>query len=433
MKPERKRSDKKIIDNSTRQLNHRHGIFDLSQRRMVPEFYDSYGSGSLDPVFDMELRPQFRTKPPHDTEQNKLIRSFYENNINEFKKLIKNGEDIDCQGAYGYYLVEIILRNRNRLINNNKDKKEFFNQLLSAGLNLQSKKYHPLLSSLIFHGFEENLMNELIKNKININSFGINSSTSKKYEAPIFIAIKYNKKEIIDTLLKNNVDIDVCNSNGEPILNYLLKLPTRFETNRNSYATRLSSRQDAANYAKKFIDMGIDLNQRDCQGNQAIHYLAHFGYGIRYKDLYNDMLDRGININTKNLYGNSPLHYATNSKNHGVMDFLIKKGSELNMHNSNGSNPLYTSTHNRDEYAFNMLLEAGADINNINKYGNNIIHNLILNENTDEYFYNEILKINPKLVNIKNKKGQTPKDKLKMSKMDEKDKVKILNLLNKKH
>ena len=437
-KPERKRNDKKTIDNLTQQFHQSYGTIESlkfnrrrtsknsnsilpARRQKLSQNFNSESTRRFSGVRrDLSFRHRSRPNPPNDIEQNKLIKSCIQNNINEFKKLIKNGEDIDCQDTDGIYLVEIILKNELR--NNVENKKEFFDELLSAGLNLQSKKYYPLLSSLIKHGLDQEMMPELINNKININYFGVNKNTSQKYEPPIFMAIKHNKKEIVDILLKNNVDIDVCNSNGEPILNYLLRLPTSLEI--------LLNREEAANYAKKLIDMDVDLNQRDYDGNQAIHHLAKFGYGIRYKDLYNDILNRGININAKNLYGDSPLHFATQFQNHGAMDFLIKKGSELNMHNSNGSNPLYASAHNYDEYAFNMLLEAGAEINSINKYGNNIIHLLILNENTDGYFYNEILKINPKLVNLKNKKGQTPKDKLKMSLMGEKDKERILNFLN---
>ena len=374
-------------------------------------------------------------------EESYLINAYKTKNIDEFNKLIKKEINDHNKNRWESKIIKLILNDEY-----NDKNIEFFNQLELHGLNFQSNKYNNFLSKMIHRGFNEEWMEELIKRKININWFGVKDS-GEKYDPPIFAAIEFNKKYIIDTLLKNNVDLEFCNSEGMPILNYFIEsfgesMDFKMKISMTEIGLpyfdldavhQIPFEFDFKKYIKKLIEKGVDLNQRDTKGNLAFHYLAIRGCGARYVDLYDEMLYKGVDINSKNLMGRNALHLAVEHENHSALNLLIKKQSNLNMFDSIGLNPIFDAIYNEDDIAFQMLMDAGVDLSITNKYGNNIIHLLVANCITDPYFYQEILKRNNKLAHMKNKKGLTPHNKTNNNDLNQGQIQHILKILNKKY
>ncbi len=68
-------------------------------------------------------------------------------------------------------------------------------------------------------------------------------------------------------------------------------------------------------------------------------------------------------IHDKDAEGNTLLHRAVESKNHEIIDLLIKEGISPDVQNDRKETPLLTAVRERDAVALNILLDRGANAN----------------------------------------------------------------------
>ena len=77
------------------------------------------------------------------------------------------------------------------------------------------------------------------------------------------------------------------------------------------------------------------------------------------------LIDLGIDVNAKDCYGNTPLHYAARLKNIELIGMLLSAGAEIDPVNKDGLTPLrlmlLKKPHNLE--AIEFFLSHGADIN----------------------------------------------------------------------
>ena len=141
---------------------------------------------------------------------------------------------------------------------------------------------------------------------------------------------------------------------------------------------------------KKFIDLGVDINQRDNNGQNIAFKEQHIPYiqklinddVLKVKDIYDasgntpffkasdsyfeTFLEKGVNINHLNKKGESAL-FPSNSRK---TDKLIKLGIDTSITSKKGMHPLFGANLNKTL----TLLKYNTDINVINKEtGNNAL------------------------------------------------------------
>lgn len=71
----------------------------------------------------------------------------------------------------------------------------------------------------------------------------------------------------------------------------------------------------------------IGIETRDCDGDSALHILAHRGdlYGCRL------LLENGADVNLQGDIGYTPLHYAVMARNTDLADLLLQHGARTDL------------------------------------------------------------------------------------------------------
>lgn len=77
------------------------------------------------------------------------------------------------------------------------------------------------------------------------------------------------------------------------------------------------------------------------------------------------IIDNGANINDKDRNGNTALHYAIYYKNYKLMELLVNNGADVNVQDNNGSTPLHLAIKRSEkyfeDYYSKFLIDNNAD------------------------------------------------------------------------
>jgi len=80
------------------------------------------------------------------------------------------------------------------------------------------------------------------------------------------------------------------------------------------------------------------------------------------------LIDNGANINDKDRNGNTALHYCIYYKNYKLMELLVNNGADVNVQDNNGSTPLhlaikknYANGRHNEDYYTKFLIDNKAD------------------------------------------------------------------------
>ena len=348
-------------------------------------------------------------------QNNKLIAAYYNNDISGFCKLIKNGCNVNCINSFGISLIADVVFN---FFNYNNNKK-FFKALLDAGVHLKPIGTESGLLSIALENNEDDYyIKKLFEYNLNVNSCGIKSGISELPYGPIIFEIfDYRKYHLLDLILKQKPDLNALNYNDETILNYVIRC---------GYAHKVYLLE----YVEKLVKNGADPNLPGEDGMQAIH---HFATTANNDNLYNILINYDVNINCRNTKGETPLMLSVTWGNDFTAKFLIKNGVDIDLFNSNGQTALTIAAIFGNESMFNLLTRAGANRLIVDHNGNNILHHMLYNHKTLYLYvdiYENIIKQNPELLSMKNKKGETPLDTIKSINFDKKIIKNFKNFLN---
>ena len=364
-----------------------------------------------------------------------LLEAYFNGNITKFKKLVNEGENINCHDDKGQSLISIIIRNKRRFLNN----RDFFDTLISKGVYLgYNNTTKGLLSIAVESQDGVYYAKELLKNKVNVNSFGkcvqfcndwpyVNSAVP--FGPPIFEAINYRKNEFIDLFIEYNFDINMCNHNNRTVLEFFLS---------SSFVWQ----KKPIEVFKRLIEHGADLDSLDVRGANIL------GTIIRNKQyhLLEYLFEKStnININHQNKSGITPVMEAVINGDIDTVKFLIEKGVNLDLYEKDGGNALIFSIHRNTMDIFQLLTESGANILSTNKKSekNNIMHKMINIECNDfpkgydatwfYPFYEIILKKHPQILRMKNNNGETPIDIFKKNNRYTQEKKRFFDKFNDK-
>ncbi len=140
-------------------------------------------------------------------------------------------------------------------------------------------------------------------------------------ESALHIACNLQEKDIIELLLKNNININIQDYENElTALHYAIH-------------------QNNIDIIKILLKYNPDILLQDMYGNTALHY-GCIENNIQIVDKLIEY-DKDININIWNIEGQIPLHIAIDREDYkkDIIDLLIKD-SNLNLQDNNGNTPL---------------------------------------------------------------------------------------------
>lgn len=122
------------------------------------------------------------------------------------------------------------------------------------------------------------------------------------------------------------------------------------------------------------IDQGLDVNQRDKDGDTSLHHAANSPFMI------NLLLDAGAEPNAKDRSGRTPLFYA---KSKEAISILIEKGhADVNHRDDQlGQSPLASMLSHNDCSSARALLEYNPDCTITDREGNGALHSAVSSYN----------------------------------------------------
>lgn len=121
---------------------------------------------------------------------------------------------------------------------------------------------------------------------------------------------------------------------------------------------------------ERLLTQGTDVNQRDEQGDSALHHAV----AEAQIEVVNVLLKRAnIDVNLRNNKGETPLHLAGSRGRPKTVALLIEKGAELNAVDNIGKTALcWAASEGRPE-TIQALLDKGADLQGVSEYEDNFI------------------------------------------------------------
>lgn len=224
-------------------------------------------------------------------------------------------------------------------------------------------------------------------------------------------AIDLGRDDVIKSLLK--AEAPLVEKGDATLLLKTLKLPTKdpsYAKPRPKSMPRPSENEVIAgreNIVKQFLSYGANANQKDENGDDALHLVIQNGYAslipvlldnkadvnsvdkdgrrpLQLAVCYNTPKDvdllilRGADVNATDHYGSTALMWAT-ARSPESLRLLASNGANLNAQNQGGDTALITAADNGNWPAIKTLLELGANTEIQNKKGKDCV--TVLGEN----------------------------------------------------
>ncbi|MDX1916527.1 MAG: ankyrin repeat domain-containing protein [Rickettsiaceae bacterium] len=111
--------------------------------------------------------------------------------------------------------------------------------------------------------------------------------------------------------------------------------------------------------ANMLIKEGVNIEQKDCIGDTALHLSCRIGN----TDIVNLLLYSGANINSSNVNGRTPIFEACSEGHQEIVNILIKHNVDINAQDEDNKRPLHIVCIKKDTDLAKTLILNGAYIN----------------------------------------------------------------------
>ncbi|MCS1381331.1 ankyrin repeat domain-containing protein [Lysinibacillus sphaericus] len=198
------------------------------------------------------------------------------------------------------------------------------------------------------------------------------------------LAVDNEQMEILKELHHFKVDMDVKNEMGHSVLytametgnpeiiDYLIhdvkvKLQDVDNEGNNIVQVALLQQLKDTAFIKELLNLAIDLNKENKNG-QNTYEMAILTENNEIVQLF---IDKGLNVNQVDKRGNNAIHVLLNQKkdNAAFLTALINKGTNVNGLNGQGQSPLYVAIVNGDKKIVEELIKNKANIDSVNSNG----------------------------------------------------------------
>ncbi|KAM5354170.1 hypothetical protein ACJ41O_000820 [Fusarium nematophilum] len=182
---------------------------------------------------------------------------------------------------------------------------------------------------------------------------------------PLHCAVLAPDKSAASFLLKHGADITVRTDKNETALHLIAQ---------RHVFRYVSPDEEALNMARLLVREGLSVNNVDCHGRTALHYVADESY----KATAEFLIDQGADVNATDPDGCSPLHlactnYSPNEQMSGPPDMsydshqlemyrlLLERGADYRARDSTGRTVLFKAAASRERFACDLLLRRGLE------------------------------------------------------------------------
>ena len=298
---------------------------------------------------------------------NKLFEAYKKHDLEKFKELIRQGENVNCISDDKSLIFSVIMNWEQVPSDLNK---QFFDALIEAGVHLGQIGDEPRLLSacLVAQNTTYHYMKTLLDNKINtdLKKERICDNYERNIEPLIFDFIWTKNWENLRLLLKYKPNLNVYDSSKEPVLNSLID--------------KISSNE--SDLIKLFIAGGANVNNISTGGITALHKLCETLEDTHNIDV---LLKAGADINaadSRTKY--TALHRAVSAGLVGNMKHLIKMGADVNKKDSLGNPASFLAVSKSNPDALEILSNSDIDLSHTTDWGHNVCHHICTK--SKEYF-----------------------------------------------
>ncbi|MBN1766117.1 MAG: ankyrin repeat domain-containing protein [Sedimentisphaerales bacterium] len=211
-------------------------------------------------------------------------------------------------------------------------------------------------------------------------------------QSPFFIAIKNYKFDFAGALIKAGADIHFQNKRGNTILHEaacddeiekikkLIELGADIEVKNKNGVTPLmaAARCGEDDTMIYLLQQGADPGAVDNDGNNALHDTVSKEYT---SETIRILIEYGIDINQRNNQGETPLFRVFDSgfyedcrKNAQI---LLREGADMTIPNDDGDTILHLAVRERSPEIARLAIEYGVEVNTKNKQGNTPLQELV--------------------------------------------------------
>ena len=155
------------------------------------------------------------------------------------------------------------------------------------------------------------------------------------------------------------------------------------------------------------------LHEFDCKnlvdykmGRNALHYAVQQSN----EKIIDMLIENGFDVNSTDLYNNTPLHYAVNNPYPYNIQILLHHGADPDLYNLKRQTPLHYAAMKGNDFAVILFIKEGAKINFQDYLGNTLLHYVALGSSDKKVLDVLYEKEDEMNLNIKNNKGETPRD-----------------------
>ena len=287
--------------------------------------------------------------------------------------------------------------------------KEIFELLLENGAdinaNIMAEGYNDHYGPTILHMAVTNNNIELVKYLLSKGA-DTEARDCSGY-TPLCLIASSDKLEIVRFLIDNGAYVNAITQFGTTPLSHAVGNNVQFLAGQGGavspVAQLLIKNKAWSHFAPKpqkpswlnkytkeeveaFVSKGGDINERDVNGNTALHWISSQHFFEMKNEFLNSLLENNIDLSAKNYDGNTPLHFSCMYSNIPLVKSLLDNNVDPNIKNKNKitslhyvcNNPEVTdntgSSTRRAEEIIELLLEHGADINIEDSVGKTPLH-----------------------------------------------------------
>ncbi|KAK4011276.1 hypothetical protein OUZ56_020390 [Daphnia magna] len=252
------------------------------------------------------------------------------------------------------------------------------NPVNMQNINGELRKYYEddLLRKMLEQDPQKRITSKQVVEKLE----SINNKLIKKEEELRQLCKRGSSSGLIEKikdLIQLGIDVNAKDNDGSNALHFLC------ENNSNS---------NLIDVIRLLIQLGIDVNAKDNDGSNALHYLCGNDSNSNLIDAIRLLIQLGIDVNAKNNDGSNALHFlCENNSNSNLIDairLLIQLGIDVNVKDDDGQNALHYLCENNSNSnlidVIRLLIQLGIDVNAKDNDGSNALHYLCCNHSNSK-------------------------------------------------
>ena len=285
--------------------------------------------------------------------------------VEVWKKIFELGFPYEYQDRHGVSLLMKVLRENT---NPNPDVID----LLSDEKTVNLKDSYGLTACHFAASKDDVVYLEILHSR----GAKLNEKENVENTTPLSAACsKSTNPSVIDYLIKNGANINERSLNGNDALLYsinnsnpnialyLIKEHKADIHTKNRFGSNIlmeAIKAKSNDLIKAFVEIGIDVNEKDSQGYPSIIYSAFYNPNPQIIDY---LVDKGADINYLNDKKENILIFAArNNPNENIIDYLLDKGFDKNYVTVNGETPILAAAQNPNFFVLEKLIERGANL-----------------------------------------------------------------------